>query len=59
MKASEKKKQKEEQSMIEEWCLNEGKHYIEELQREAAAIVDVLNKVQIIDPKELQKPCTI
>ena len=57
---SDKKKEKPvEQVSIEEWCLNDGKHYIDNLKKEADSIVEILSKAQLFDPKELQKPCTI
>lgn len=48
-----------EQVSIEEWCLNEGKDYLDNLKKEADAIVEILKKAQQIDPQDLQKPCTI
>ena len=59
MKNKEKNQRTGRQASVEEWCLGEGKKYIEDLQKEADLVVEILKKAHSIDPKDLQKPCTI
>ena len=50
---------KSEQETIEDWCHKDGKAILEEVQEETESLIEIFGKAQLIDPKELQKPCTI